>query len=296
MLDNLTRTGNLSGLMQQFVEVDGARLEIFRGGAGRPVVCCSHPHYPAELESDRWYSEHTELVYVMPRGLGNSSPVREGRDLTYLQAAHDLEAVRRELSIASWVLQGFSGGSQVALLYALTYPDSLAGLIVGHGVASFARAMADSRSVGNPQNPRYRPDLSADRRRGAPRRVAVVSSPEHYWLQLHSDLWAFFRGETPLFMMPTEHLHIRFQAACEEVVYFEVADRLKEIRVPVLVVCGRHDDLVSVKDCAGIHAGIPDSRLLVLEHSGHGADGADVETFHQAVLRFLAPLADWTIS
>jgi hypothetical protein len=170
----------------------------------------------------------------MPRGLGNSSPVREGRDLTYLQAAHDLEAVRRELGIASWVLQGFSGGSQVALLYALTYPDSLAGLIVGHGVASFARAMADSRSIGNPQNPRYRADLSADRRRGAPQRVAVVSSPEHYWLQLRSDLWAFFRGETPLFMMPTEHLHVRFQAACEEVVYFEVADRLKEIRVPVL--------------------------------------------------------------
>ena len=77
---------------------------------GNPIICCQHPH-SSNLERLQWYAGKTSFIYVVVRGLGNSLPVRERRDLTYLQAAHDPEAVRRKLGIERWVVQRFSAGS-----------------------------------------------------------------------------------------------------------------------------------------------------------------------------------------
>jgi len=38
----------------------------------------------------------------------------------------------------------------------------------------------------------------------------------------------------------------------------------------------------------GIHANIPNSRLHLLENSGHGAEGADESIFRETVLHFLS--------
>jgi hypothetical protein len=34
----------MTSLTQQFVDVDDATLEVFRGGTGPPIICCQHPH------------------------------------------------------------------------------------------------------------------------------------------------------------------------------------------------------------------------------------------------------------
>jgi pimeloyl-ACP methyl ester carboxylesterase len=174
-----SKGNTLNSVTQQFVDVEGARLEIFRGGEGHPIVCCQHPH-SSNLERFQWYAEKTEFIYVVVRGLGNSSPIRETRDLTYLQAAHDLEAVRRTLGIERWVVQGFSAGSQVALLYALTYPDSLAGLISVAGFARSSDLLADPRSLCGPMYPEYQSKLDALRGQPFQRSPAVSFRPIMY--------------------------------------------------------------------------------------------------------------------
>jgi proline iminopeptidase len=279
----------LSSLIQQLVDVDGAQLEVFRGGTGHPIICCQHPH-SSNLERFQWYADETQFIYVVVRGLGNSSPIRERRDLTYLQAAHDLEAVRRALGIERWVVQGFSAGSQVALLYALTYPDSLTGLISVAGFARSSRLLTNPRSLCSPMHPEYQSALEALRGQPFQRSPAVLSSPDHYWVPLGPEAWGFFRGDAPVAIMPGSQLHDRLKAAFEEAVLFEVADQLKEIQVPTLVVGGRHDPIVPVEEIIAVHESIPNSSLLVLEHSGHGAGGADVPIFNNAVLNFLSQL------
>ena len=277
-------------LKQHFVEVNDAKLEIFQGGAGSPAVCCQHPHSP-NLERFQWYADQTELIYVVARGLGNSSPVKEKRDLTYLQAAHDLEDVRRKLGIARWVVQGFSAGSQVALLYALTYPDSLTGLISIAGFARGSNLLANPNSQCSPIYPGYQFDLEALQRKTVWRSPAVLSSTEHYWAQVGSQAWGFFHGDIPLALMPGKKLHDRLKAAFEEVALFDVDDRLNEIQVPTLVIGGRHDPIVPIEESIGIHKNIPNSSLLVLENSKHGAEGEDVAIFEDAVRRFFSKLA-----
>ncbi len=279
----------MNSLKQQLVDVDGATLEIFRGGAGHPIICCQHPH-SSNLERFQWYADKTGFIYVVVRGLGNSSPIRETRDLTYLQAAHDLEAVRRKLGIERWVVQGFSAGSQVALLYALTYPDSLAGLISIAGFAKSSRLLANPRSLCSPKYPDYQPDLEALQGQPIKRSPAALPSPDHYWAPVNAQAWGFFRGDMLLAIMPGDQLHDRLKAAFEEVTLFDVEDRLKEIQVPTLVVGGRHDPIVPVEESIAVHERIPSSSLLVLEQSGHGAQGADEAIFRDTVLRFLSQL------
>ena len=141
----------MSSLETQLIDVNGATLETLRGGTGHPIICCQHPH-SSNLERFQWYADKTDFIYVVVRGLGNSSPIRETRDLTYMQAVHDLETVRLKLGIQRWVVQGFSAGSQVALLYALTYPNSLAGLISIAGIARSSSLLTNPRSLCSPTN------------------------------------------------------------------------------------------------------------------------------------------------
>jgi pimeloyl-ACP methyl ester carboxylesterase len=45
--------------------------------------------------------------------------------------------------------------------------------------------------------------------------------------------------------------------------------QLNEIRVPVLVMAGRHDLVTPPDQSFQLASGLPQSRLVVLEHSGH---------------------------
>jgi proline iminopeptidase len=228
---------------------------------------------------------------VVVRGLGNSSPIRETRDLTYLQAAHDLEAVRRKLGVQRWVVQGFSAGSQVALLYALTYPNSLTGLISIAGFAKNSRLLANPHSLCSPKHPAYQADLAALDEQQPERLPVALAFPGYYWAPVNPQAWGLFCDDKPLAIMPGSELHDRLKAAFEEAALFDVEDRLKEIQVPTLIVGGRNDQIVPLEENIAIHETIPGARLLVLEHSGHGAEGADEAIFRETVLRFLSELS-----
>ncbi|HSE36651.1 MAG TPA: alpha/beta hydrolase, partial [Blastocatellia bacterium] len=49
----------------------------------------------------------------------------------------------------------------------------------------------------------------------------------------------------------------------------DFGDQLSEIKVPVLVVAGRHDLVTPPDQSFQLASGLPQSRLVVLEHSGH---------------------------
>jgi pimeloyl-ACP methyl ester carboxylesterase len=71
---------------------------------------------------------------------------------------------------------------------------------------------------------------------------------------------------------------------------FDVGPRLGEIRVPTLVVASGRDPIVPREECERVAAGLPHSRLIVLEASGHGVpnlEPADAETYRAALRRFL---------
>ncbi len=246
-------------------------------------------------DQGEWYAHHTAQVYLMPRGTGRSTPIRSVADVTYLQAAHDLEAARRALGISRWVFEGYSGGCMVGLLYALAYPRSLDGLICGFSVANTMRALTEAgeRSTISARHPNCRGDLDAARLRTAPREPAALLSCDYAWLQARPNLWLLVQGETPLLARQVEQLTPRQKAWFEEIWTFDVSDRLAEINVPTLVVCGRNDEIVPFEHCVAIHEGIDGSELLLLENSGHDSvSEQDAGIYHETILRFIARMAD----
>jgi proline iminopeptidase len=70
------------------------------------------------------------IVIFDQRGGGRSTPLGEIRDNTPAHLVADIERLRRELGIAEWVVFGGSWGSTLALLYAQTHPERVAGLIL----------------------------------------------------------------------------------------------------------------------------------------------------------------------
>jgi proline iminopeptidase len=70
------------------------------------------------------------IVVFDQRGGGRSTPLGELRDNTPAHLVADIERLRRELGIAEWVVFGGSWGSTLALLYAQTHPERVAGLIL----------------------------------------------------------------------------------------------------------------------------------------------------------------------
>jgi len=281
------------GFSQHLVDVGDAQLEIYRGGEGGIVVCGSHPHGP-QPESVRWYAEHAQVVYVMPRGHGESSPVRDRSDMQLETTARDLEAVRLQLSVERWVLEGYSGGCLLALTYALRYPDALAGLIVGLGAANIAGMLDDPRSVASPAYPTYQADLVGARLD----RLGTLGAQAPRWMQPRPGLWVLVQGHRPLIVAPDAEPSPRFKVFLEEIVNFDVSPRLHEIRAPTLVVCGRHDPQIPVDFCAAIQEGISSAELLVLEHAAHETplESADGEVFRRTVTQFLTGLESQHIS
>ena len=55
-------------------------------------------------------------------------------------------------------------------------------------------------------------------------------------------------------------------AACDA---FDVRDRIAQISVPTLVVCGREDRMTPLKFSEYLAQRLPSARLVVIEHAGH---------------------------
>ena len=67
----------------------------------------------------------------------------------------------------------------------------------------------------------------------------------------------------------------------------DYAPRLKEIQVPTLLLCGRHDPPFPLSASQALSAAIPDSRLCIFEHSRHYPFIEEAQAFWQTVDHFL---------
>lgn len=68
---------------------------------------------------------------------------------------------------------------------------------------------------------------------------------------------------------------------------FDFRERLGEVQVPTLVIAGADDTATSPEDGAALVDGIPDSRLVILDHAAHLANVEAPRAFTLAVLEHL---------
>jgi pimeloyl-ACP methyl ester carboxylesterase len=75
--------------------------------------------------------------------------------------------------------------------------------------------------------------------------------------------------------------------ACNQ---FDIRNRLSEIKLPTLVVCGEEDQLTPVKYSKYLHEAVTGSRLVLIPRAGHMVMSEQPDPFNRALLSFLETL------
>lgn len=186
---------------------------------------------------------------------------------TYAQDVRNWVDVLREQTGAScvWVL-GHSEGGLVALK-AAAEPGGMCGLVLA---ACPGRPMAEvlrEQLRNNPANAPVLPDaLRAIDELEAGRTVDISG--------MHPALGALFAPSAQAFIMDTMR--------------FDPVQRIRNIRVPVLIVQGDNDVQVGVEDAKRLHTAAPGSELAVLAGVSHALKVGGLETYAKHALP-LAP-------
>jgi len=103
------------------IEGDGTPLVLINGGPGG-----THNGFHPSFSRARGFAK---VIYYDQRGCGLSDYER-GEGYSVEQAVEDLENLRKALGVEKWIVLGHSYGGVVAQSYCVTYPHSMAGLIL----------------------------------------------------------------------------------------------------------------------------------------------------------------------
>jgi len=193
-----------------------------------------------------------------------------------------LERLRTTLGVSAWTFVGVSAGGALGLTYAAMFGSSLSGLVLASCRASIP-ANSEDGTIYNPALPRHPALLSALRRVNADRlnsrderrliwpllaeRVEVVSEMLDRGVSINADRRrAFLRQRADLF------------------------PSMSSIAVPTLMLHGRHDPSVPLREAIAIAAALPSGSLQVLEDCGHFPFAEEPVLCKGALRAFLANL------
>jgi proline iminopeptidase len=264
-----------------FVKVmgEGYPLVLMHGGPGLDYTTLS------SLEP---LADQFTLVFYDHRANGRSSGATES--MTWDNLTADADAIRKSLGFEEWSVLGHSFGGQVALEYALRYPDRISRLVLLDTGAdqklSYANAAEILRKRGY-----SRGAVSAVRRfftgnlRPEEVRPTVMKFMKGYFYRMR--LW-----DWPRALVAGSHLKLR----PETVVFgfstlvkdWSVMDRLDEIDIPTLVMSGRFDFLFPPEHQAILADRLPDARLEIIENAGHSPHIEQQDAVIGILRRFLS--------
>lgn len=287
---------NMGQMERTVIQLPDCSLEVtFGGGENRqgPAVCASHPagafgQGPAELLQ---WTANTRVVCVNPRGIGNSSAFVSGQHTyTLEQMVDDIERVRQQLAIESWVFWGMSGGGWLGQIYAKRYPASLRGLILESICSCFRVRLADPSCVLSPFHPSWRPRLehlgllSPD----SHAEVGDVNATE--WVDVDGVGSVFRRCNGPALLVSPMAVTTEMRAAMPVLWTVDTRPHLSKICTPTLVICGDSDPIVPVAHARALHTAIPGSQFFLAVKGGHAPVTERRPEFAEVVQRFLASL------
>ncbi len=268
-----------------FVEVmgQGYPLVLMHGGPGLDHTSL----LPLQPLADQY-----TLVFYDHRCNGRSEGA-EVSSMTFENLTADADALRQKLGFDQWAVLGHSFGGNVALEYALRYPHSLSHLVL-------MDTGGDQWWVN--QNV---PDILAKRGYSA---SAVQAARRFY-----NGNWTpgeFFPIFTKFMKAYFYHISLpgmaygmahellfgpRAKNRPEATIFgytrllkdWTVMDRLSEIKVPTLVLAGRHDFLFPPEHQAILADRLPNAQLELIERAGHNPQMERLDEVIQALRGFM---------
>lgn len=235
------------------------------------------------------------LIFYDHRCNGQSDGV-EVSSMTFENLTADADALRQALGYDQWVVLGHSFGGNVALEYALRYPQSLTRLILMNTGGDQWWASHNAMDILVKRG--YRASAVEAARRFFNGQV----TPDEYLPILmkfmraysyHSSIWyhpivltfALKVGLGPPMKIRPEALIFGYSQVMQG---WTVMDRLGEIQAPTLVVAGRYDFLFPPEHQAILANRLPNARLELIERAGHNPQVEQPAEVIRVIKSFLA--------
>jgi 3-oxoadipate enol-lactonase len=191
------------------------------------------------------------------RGIGRSSSVRHNYSVEAM--ADDAVSVLDGVGLDRAHVYGFSMGGMVAQSLALRHPDRIQSLVLGATHAGGRHAVLPDQDVLAFFNRR----LTMETEEAAWASVAYNYGPrcrDHGVDRIAEDIER--RLENPF-------NRAAYRAQLYAAAMHNCHGRLRRISVPTMVVHGAHDRIIPVSNARMMAESLPDSRLRILEESGH---------------------------
>jgi len=268
---------------EHYVEIQNARVRYVEAGSG-PVVVMIHGNAGSvddfDFKSLGLLCRDHRVIAVDRPGHGKSDRPG-GSDSTLQYQTRLLHETLSHLGITHPVLVGHSWGGALALAYALNYPKELSAIVLlapaaysDGGADQFKRAVLKTPIVG---------DISLT--------VGRILFGKHI---VKSELEKAFYPDS----VPEDYLrqasaswlrHKQVRAILEDEYSLDkdlekISKHYSDIRIPVVVVTGDHDKVVSAKQNAyRLKTSISQSQLIELKNTGHQVPQTHPESIYSAV-------------
>jgi pimeloyl-ACP methyl ester carboxylesterase len=252
----------------KYVTVDGTRLHFVIRGAGRPVVLI-HGNPGSGQDWTRLFgplaADHKAIAFDRP-GHGLSQRPKQG-DTTVEVQARLLHDALKQLHVERPIIVGHSWGGALALVYAINYPEEVAGVVLvapavyeSHDATSLLTQLPAVPVIGDAVNSVFTPLFGASLVRSELKKAFSPDPvPKNY---LRSVLFEWTRPKkVKAYSQDDASLNDSLK---------KYSPRYPEISVPVSILAGDSDLCVSEKDNAErLHQALPKSHLVVLPKTGH---------------------------
>jgi 3-oxoadipate enol-lactonase len=245
------------------------------GKEGSPWLVFSHSLACSVRMWDGEVAKHKDRYRVLAydtRGHGQSAAPKGPYSLEGL--ADDLFALLKELKISKPHFCGLSMGGMIGQTFALKYPGVLQTLTLADTTSRYpAEAapmweerirIAESKGMASLVQPTLERWFTEPFRKSHPEKVKPVAS---------------LIEKTPV---------AGYAGCCAAIPKINVTSRLKEIKIPTLVICGKEDPATPPAMAREIQENIPGAKLSLIAQAAHLANIEQPDAFNHALEGFLS--------
>ena len=272
-----------------FIEINGIDIFIDIQGKGLPIIAHhgapglgSHATPKAAFAN---LADSYQIVTFDARGSGKSTAQPP---YTHEQWVADIDAIRAHLGFEQFIMAGGSYGGYLALEYTLAHPKRVTHLILRDTAASHTyEAQAKANALARAKD---FPGINAD---DLDRIFSGNMRDDEDFKQVFANIAPLYDAhydpqKTAAWL---ENIHFRSEthntAFSKNLPEFDLSSRLHEIRIPTLVIVGRHDWITPLAASEEIAHNISKAELVIFENSGHSPQKEEPERFIQVVRSFL---------
>jgi pimeloyl-ACP methyl ester carboxylesterase len=262
---------------------DGVRIYYEEHGSGDPVLLA----YGIGGNAGMWepnieaLSAGRRLILWEPRGHARSDSPENPQKVTFAHWVWDLHDLMDHLELGYAVVGGLSLGGGIATRFTLDHPERVRALLIIDSSSASGLPLGVDNVVMRAKSVEVTLKGGMD----AMAEFAIATNPNVAGRikldpSARKEIFDYYRMLTP----------IGYANALRALLQMDyITDRLGDITVPTLLVCGDEDP--SLGPMREIQKRIPHARFALLSLAGHFANRDQPEAFNRAVVEFLNDLA-----